>query len=83
MMRATFLHAVRQAMRPIRRAGIRAALVTQSNIQRYIRALLTMESELCTLAVMSYDELPNDRVLYPLGCVRVDGPSRRANSTVR
>ena len=72
-MRAAILRAVAQTVRPIRHAGVRAALITQANIQFYVRALLELEYELSTLKVINYDEIEEDLVLQPLGFVRVDG----------
>ena len=66
-MRSAIIGATAQALRPAIQAGARPVLLTTSEIRRYVRKLV--EVELGDIAVLSFQELPPEMTIDPLGCI--------------
>ncbi len=59
------IDSIEKAVSPMLRQGIRPAILTTSSIRRFVRRLL--EAGLPTIPVLSYEELPSDLVVQPMG----------------
>ena len=59
------IEAIERAVAPMLRQGIRPAVLTTSSVRRFVRRLL--ESGLPQVPVLSYEELPADLVVQPMG----------------
>jgi type III secretion protein V len=63
------LEAIKTTLRPLAGTGIRPALLTSTRVRRLVRKLI--ETDLAPIAVLSFEELPNDLMIHPLATVRV------------
>ncbi|MBI3180485.1 MAG: FHIPEP family type III secretion protein, partial [Deltaproteobacteria bacterium] len=61
----SIVDAIRDAIRPVVAAGIRPALVTSASIRRRVFELI--RHELRPVTVLSFEELPPDAIIQPLG----------------
>ena len=68
-LRMSITEAVKRTFEPIHKAGVKAAVITQSDIRFFVRSLL--DGLLDNIPVVSYQELRSELVLQPLGQVRV------------
>ena len=59
------IQAVLTALQPMVAKGKRPILLTHSAIRRYVKKLV--ETDLPSVAVLSYDELPSDLTIHPMG----------------
>jgi len=59
------IDSVEKAVAPAAASGLRPAVLTSAEIRRYVRKLL--EGSLPNVAVLSYEELPSDLTVQPLG----------------
>ena len=75
-MRTALVQSIGKTFRPIQRAGVSAVLITQARIRHYVHSLLALQDPLSAISVVSYDELRNDLIIQPLGCVRMDPSSQ-------
>ena len=57
--------AIAMAIQPVVGSGKRPVILTNSQIRRFVRRLI--ESDLPQIAVLSFDELPGDLTVQPLG----------------
>ena len=53
------------ALQPMVAKGKRPILLTHAEIRRYVKKLV--ETDLPSVAVLSYDELPSDLTIHPMG----------------
>ncbi|MBI4817675.1 MAG: FHIPEP family type III secretion protein [Deltaproteobacteria bacterium] len=67
----SIVEAIRTAIRPVVAAGIRPALVTSSSIRRRVWELI--RHDLRPVSVLSFEELPADAILQPLGRATLSG----------
>ena len=59
------VNAIAVAIQPVVGSGKRPVVLTNSNIRRFVRRLI--ETDLPQIAVLSFDELPGDLTVQPLG----------------
>jgi type III secretion protein V len=59
------IQAVLTALQPMVAKGKRPILLTHAEIRRYVKKLV--ETDLPSVAVLSYDELPSDLTIHPMG----------------
>ncbi len=71
-LQSALLQGIAKAFQPIQRTGVAAVLITRARIRHYVHALLEVQGSLSSISVVSYDELRNDLIIQPLGCVRVE-----------
>ncbi len=61
----SLIQAVARSVTPVLRSGVRPVILTKAEIRRYVKKLI--ELELPGITVLSYDELPGDLVVQPMG----------------
>ncbi|MEQ8277647.1 MAG: type III secretion system export apparatus subunit SctV [Deltaproteobacteria bacterium] len=66
----TIVSAVNDVVTPVAQAGVRPVILTSARIRRYVKKLI--ELELPDAAVLSFEELPQDITIHPVGRVDVD-----------
>jgi type III secretory pathway component EscV len=66
----TIVDSIKRSVRPIAAAGVRPTLLVSSRIRRLVRKLI--EVELAPVAVLAFDELPQELVVHPLATARLD-----------
>ncbi len=64
------LASIAKAVQPVAKAGVRPLILTSAEIRRYVRKLV--EGELPEVAVLSFQELPAQLTIQPLGRVSLD-----------
>jgi type III secretion protein V len=65
----SIIEATARTLRPVMQAGVRPVILTSAEVRRFVRCVL--ERELPEVAVLSYEELPPDLTIEPLGRVVV------------
>jgi hypothetical protein len=63
------INAIAQALQPVVASGKRPVVLTNSEIRRFVRKLL--ESDLPQTAVLSFDELPGELTVQPMGRAQI------------
>ena len=66
-LRRAVMLAIATTLQPVAKAGLRPIILTTADIRRYVRKLV--EEELPQIAVLSFQELPVDLTVQPLGRV--------------
>jgi len=66
----SIIGAVSKLIDPMRSSGARPAILTSTDIRRVLRKMLEME--LPTTPILSFDELPGDLSIHPLGRAALD-----------
>ncbi|MCK6551580.1 flagellar biosynthesis protein FlhA [Myxococcota bacterium] len=66
----TIVDSIKRSVRPIAAAGVRPTLLVSGRIRRLVRKLI--EVELAPVAVLAFDELPQELVVHPLATARLD-----------
>ena len=69
-LRGAVLTAIARAVQPVAKAGVRPLILTSAEIRRYVRKLI--EEDLPEVAVVSFQELPAQLSIQPLGRVALD-----------
>ena len=64
-LRETIVSSLLVALEPMLHAGHRPIILTAATIRRFVRVLL--EAELPSIAALSFDELPSDLIVQPMG----------------
>lgn len=67
--RRMIIGAVMQTISPVLAAGVRPIILTSAEIRRYVRKLL--EEDVPEAAILSFQELPSELTIHPLGRVMV------------
>ncbi|MCB9654723.1 MAG: type III secretion system export apparatus subunit SctV [Deltaproteobacteria bacterium] len=75
-LRMTILGAVTETLGPVARSGARGVILTSADVRRYVRKLIDEEHP--DVAVLSFQELPPDLVVHPLGRIAIDEALDRA-----
>jgi type III secretion protein V len=71
-LRRSFAGRIARALGPVAAAGVRPVILTVVDVRRYVRKLV--EEELGEVAVLSFQELPADLTIQPLGRIGLDEP---------
>ncbi len=66
--RRSILDSVQEVIQPVAEAGVRPVILTNVEIRRYVRKLI--DSEFFGVPVLSFEELPGDLAIQPVG--RID-----------
>jgi type III secretion protein V len=61
----SIINAIGRSLQPMVQQGIRPVVLTNSEVRRFVRKLI--EVDLPTVAVLSFDELPADLTIQPMG----------------
>ncbi len=64
------INAIARALQPMVQQGIRPVILTNSEVRRFVRKLI--EVDLPTVAVLSFDELPADLSVQPMGRASIE-----------
>ncbi|MBK8012697.1 MAG: type III secretion system export apparatus subunit SctV [Deltaproteobacteria bacterium] len=75
-LRMTIMGAITEALGPVVRSGSRVVILTSADVRRYVRKLI--DDEHPDVAVLSFQELPSDLVVHPLGRISIDEVLERA-----
>jgi type III secretion protein V len=62
--------AIASVLRPLQAQGARPAILTQANVRRLVRKLI--EADFQRIPVLSFDELPGDLTIQPLGRANIE-----------
>ncbi len=66
----SIINSVARALQPMVQQGVRPVILTNSEVRRFVRKLI--EVDLPTVAVLSFDELPPDLTIQPMGRASIE-----------